>query len=218
LKISTMALRKHLTDLGVVIKSHMSLIDVEVADKIRMKYNEQMDIEKKAEKERKRLHEMRQAAKTARAEEELEAKAKAEEEIKASEPETAKPEPKAKATAKKRAEAAGKETVAEPVVEPAVEEVPPAEPSAPEPVKKVRPPNRIIVPYTQATPVVKRGPREPSRGKPGQETQRASGSARPDTRRRPEDTRKRQGAPELPPKIEPISLEVGRETEGKKIR
>jgi len=39
LKISTMALRKHLTDLGVVIKSHMSLIDVEVADKIRMKYN-----------------------------------------------------------------------------------------------------------------------------------------------------------------------------------
>lgn len=63
LKISTMALRKHLTDLGVNIKSHMSFIEGEVADKIRMKYNEQIDAEKRAEKDRKRLIELRQAAK-----------------------------------------------------------------------------------------------------------------------------------------------------------
>lgn len=219
LKISTMALRKHLTDMGVITKSHMSLIDVEVADKIRMKYNEQMDIEKKAEKERKRLHEMRQAAKTEQAEEEMEAKARVEatEEAKTPEPEIAKPEPKAKGKAKKHAETEEKEIVPEPVVEPSAEEAPPAEPSAPEPVKKERPPNRIIVPYTQATPVVKRGPREPSRGKTGQETQKPSGTARPDTRRRPEESRKRPGAPEIPPKIEPISLEMGKETESKKF-
>ncbi|MEN6444485.1 MAG: translation initiation factor IF-2 [Candidatus Cloacimonas sp.] len=63
LKISTMALKKHLTDLGVSVKSHMSLIDEEVADKIRLKYKEQEDAEKRAEKDRKRLIEMRQAAK-----------------------------------------------------------------------------------------------------------------------------------------------------------
>jgi len=63
LKISTMALKKHLTDLGVNVKSHMSLIEEEVADKIRMKYNEQIDAEKRAERDRKRLIEMRQAAK-----------------------------------------------------------------------------------------------------------------------------------------------------------
>ena len=63
LKISTMALKKHLTDLGVNVKSHMSLIDDEVADKIRIKYKEQVDAEKRAEKDRKRLIEMRQAAK-----------------------------------------------------------------------------------------------------------------------------------------------------------
>jgi len=63
LKISTMALKKHLTDLGVSVKSHMSLIEGDVADKIRMKYNEQIDAEKRAERDRKRLIEMRQAAK-----------------------------------------------------------------------------------------------------------------------------------------------------------
>ncbi|MDY0152727.1 MAG: translation initiation factor IF-2 N-terminal domain-containing protein, partial [Candidatus Cloacimonas sp.] len=63
LKISTMALKKHLTDLGVNIKSHMSFIEGEVADKIRMKYNEQIDAEKRAERDRKRLIELRQAAK-----------------------------------------------------------------------------------------------------------------------------------------------------------
>jgi len=68
LKISTLALKKHLTDLGVITKSHMSFIEGEVADKIRSKYNEQIDAEKKAEKDRKRLVEMKQAAKRHEAE------------------------------------------------------------------------------------------------------------------------------------------------------
>ncbi len=63
LKISTLALKKHLTDLGVSVKSHMSFIEEDVADKIRNKYNEQIDAEKRAERDRKRLIEMRQAAK-----------------------------------------------------------------------------------------------------------------------------------------------------------
>ncbi len=63
LKISALALKKHLADMGVNIKSHMSFIEAEVADKIRMKYNEQIDAEKRAERDRKRLVEMRQAAK-----------------------------------------------------------------------------------------------------------------------------------------------------------
>ncbi|HOH47681.1 MAG TPA: translation initiation factor IF-2 N-terminal domain-containing protein, partial [Candidatus Cloacimonadota bacterium] len=59
LKISAMALKKHLLDLGVVTKSHMSFIDGEVAEKIRSKFNEQINAEKNAEKERKRLIEMK---------------------------------------------------------------------------------------------------------------------------------------------------------------
>ncbi len=62
LKISTMALKKHLVDLGVITKSHMSLIDEDIAQKIRFKYNEQIDAEKRAEKDRKRFVEMKQAA------------------------------------------------------------------------------------------------------------------------------------------------------------
>lgn len=58
-----MALKKHLVDLGVITKSHMSLIDEDVADKIRFKYREQIDAEKRAEKDRKRFVEMKQAAK-----------------------------------------------------------------------------------------------------------------------------------------------------------
>ncbi|MCK9335481.1 MAG: translation initiation factor IF-2 N-terminal domain-containing protein, partial [Candidatus Cloacimonetes bacterium] len=65
LKISTMALKKHLTDLGVITKSHMSIIDEEVANKIREKYNEQVDAEKRAEKDRKKLIELRHQAKKA---------------------------------------------------------------------------------------------------------------------------------------------------------
>ncbi len=63
LKISTLALKKHLTDLCVSVKSHMSFIEEDVADKIRNKYNEQIDAEKRAERDRKRLIEMRQAPK-----------------------------------------------------------------------------------------------------------------------------------------------------------
>lgn len=72
LKISTMALKKHLTDLGVNVKSHMSLVEDEVADKIRLKYKEQIDAEKRAERDRKRLIEMRQAAKAQKSAQEAE--------------------------------------------------------------------------------------------------------------------------------------------------
>ncbi len=72
LKISTMALKKHLTDLGVNVKSHMSLVEDEVADKIRLKYKEQIDAEKRAERDRKRLIEMRQAAKAQKSAQEVE--------------------------------------------------------------------------------------------------------------------------------------------------
>jgi len=63
LKISTMALKKHLTDLGVITKSHMSFIEEEVADKIRNIFNEQINAEKRAEKDRKKLYELRHQAK-----------------------------------------------------------------------------------------------------------------------------------------------------------
>lgn len=63
LKISAVALKKHLADLGVITKSHMSFIEGDIADKIRRKYNEQIDAEKSAERDRKRLIEMKQAAK-----------------------------------------------------------------------------------------------------------------------------------------------------------
>jgi len=65
LKISTTALKKHLMDLGVNTKSHMSIIEMEVADKIREMFNEQINAEKRAEKERKKLIEMRSRAKSA---------------------------------------------------------------------------------------------------------------------------------------------------------
>jgi len=64
LKISTMALKTHLTALGVVTKSHMSFIEDEIANKIRSKYNEQINAEKKAEKDRKHFIEMKHQAAT----------------------------------------------------------------------------------------------------------------------------------------------------------
>jgi translation initiation factor IF-2 len=64
LKISTMALKTHLTQLGVVTKSHMSFIEDEIAEKIRKKYNEQINAEKKAEKDRKHFIEMKHQAAT----------------------------------------------------------------------------------------------------------------------------------------------------------
>ncbi len=62
LKISTMALKTHLNALGVFTKSHMSFIEDEVANKIRSKYNEQINAEKKAEKDRKHFIEMKHQA------------------------------------------------------------------------------------------------------------------------------------------------------------
>ncbi len=63
LKISAFALRKHLSDLGVTTKNHMSLVDEDVAERIRLKYNEQIDAEKRAERDRKRLVDLKHAAK-----------------------------------------------------------------------------------------------------------------------------------------------------------
>lgn len=132
LKISTMALKKHLTDLGVHIKSHMSLIDISVADQIRQKYNEQFDAERKAEKDRKRLAEMREAAK-AEKEEKAEKKKKSARAKHEPEPEEEAP--------------AAEETAEEPAEDLEKKKAPQKEgPKAP-----------IIVPYTQATPVKPRG-------------------------------------------------------------
>ncbi|MFO8144145.1 MAG: translation initiation factor IF-2 [Candidatus Syntrophosphaera sp.] len=126
LKISTMALKKHLTDLGVHIKSHMSLIDISVADQIRQKYNEQFDAERKAEKDRIRLAEMREAAKAEKEEKALKKKKTSK----------TKPEPEAEISAK--------EEVEEPSEDVGTKKKPP---------KKEGPRAPIIVPYTQATPV-----------------------------------------------------------------
>ncbi|MBN2460800.1 MAG: translation initiation factor IF-2 [Candidatus Cloacimonetes bacterium] len=41
-KISTAALKKHLSDMGVVVKSHMSPVDDDIVDKIRAKFNEEV--------------------------------------------------------------------------------------------------------------------------------------------------------------------------------
>lgn len=178
LKISTMALKKHLTDLGVITKSHMSFIDEEVADKIRDKYNEQIDAEKRAEKDRKKLIELRQQAKKS------EAKASHKEEEKpAPEPEVeekkAKPDTvkKAKSTARKsetKPDAKAKEEAKEPEAEDAESRETAAtkpdqapeekasdkspsfleqqEQKAREEAKKHRATLDIRVPYKQATP------------------------------------------------------------------
>lgn len=51
LKISASALRKTLADLGIVVKSHMSLLDEDVATKIRAMFNDQLSANKKHDKE-----------------------------------------------------------------------------------------------------------------------------------------------------------------------
>jgi len=94
LKISTMALKTHLSALGVITKSHMSFIEDEIADKIRSKYNEQINAEKKAEKDRKHFIEMKhQAATKAKHEAEAathpQAQVEIQEEIEKEEPVTA---------------------------------------------------------------------------------------------------------------------------------
>ncbi len=51
LKISSSALRKTLADLGIVVKSHMSLLDDDVTMKIRAMFNDQISANKKHDKE-----------------------------------------------------------------------------------------------------------------------------------------------------------------------
>ncbi|HOH98681.1 MAG TPA: translation initiation factor IF-2 [Candidatus Cloacimonadota bacterium] len=156
LKISTMALKKHLTDLGVITKSHMSFIEEEVADKIRSKYNEQIDAEKRAEKDRKKLYELRHQAKTKQDQPLI-----AEPSAPLSEPQ---PEPVSEP------EPTQKQTPVEHVTEPVQEA---REKPAPVPVhvetkqepvqEQKRPPKQDIrVPYKQATPVQRKEPRKPA--------------------------------------------------------
>lgn len=140
LKISTMALKKHLSDLGVTVKSHMSLIEDEVADKIRKKYKEQVDAEKQAERDRKRLIEMRQAAKAQKTTQEVETKKK--EEIVPPVPEKVEEVPKKEEP--KPVKEPEKKTV-KPVTEKPIEEKPKEtikeKPSKPTPEKpKIAPP------------------------------------------------------------------------------
>ena len=179
LKISNMALRKHLNDMGVTVKSHMSLIDEEIADKIRKKYYEQVDAEKRAEKDRKRLQEMRQAAKANKTEKAPQEKPRETPETKATKPSTkeyakaAKTQPaheeKIKKTEVPEAVAPPDTTEPAPVPEPKqAEPVEPA-PSKPRPEEmqpKGKPPTRIIVPHQQATPVISKGKKTPPRSKP----------------------------------------------------
>ncbi len=173
LKISTLALKKHLTDLGVITKSHMSFIEEEVADKIREKYNEQIDAEKRAEKDRKKLIELRQQAKKGESK-----PAKAEEKPAATpvekpeeilEKPAEKPAKKSKSTEK----AAKEEHPEAPASKPEAEDIPLASEQTPEGVKepaklpsffelqeqkareeakKHRETLDIRVPYKQATP------------------------------------------------------------------
>ena len=172
LKISTMALKKHLTDLGVITKSHMSIIDEEVANKIREKYNEQVDAEKRAEKDRKKLIELRHQAKKhadspfkgAEAEHSEPVAAKPEKSIEPSEPiaeEKSKSEEKASKSkaASKAKSVPHPEPESQPEAEPtaaAVEEQPSEkeqqEQKAREEAKKHREKLDIRVPFKQATP------------------------------------------------------------------
>jgi len=191
LKISTMALKKHLTDLGVITKSHMSIIDEEVANKIREKYNEQVDAEKRAEKDRRKLIELRHQAKksTEGPFQNIEAEIATEPKAAEQQEEPAVKESPAKSTAKKEKapktaahqDMADKvEPEAEPVVEatpepvvesPAPEKLPSffeqQEQTAKEEAKKHREKLDIRVPYQQATPPQRKSePRKPAPERP----------------------------------------------------
>ncbi|MCF7858474.1 MAG: translation initiation factor IF-2 [Candidatus Cloacimonetes bacterium] len=56
LKISTAALKKHLNDMGVVVKSHMSIIDDETEKNIRAKFNAEFDAIRKRQHDRNSIH------------------------------------------------------------------------------------------------------------------------------------------------------------------
>jgi len=213
-----MALRKHLTDEGVIIKSHMSLIEEEVADKIRRKFNEQYDAEKKAAKDRKKLTEMRQAAKEAKEEPQVE-------EVPAVEEPAPEKPAKAKPAKGKAAKAKTQEPKEEPPAEPesAAEEAEPVEepaPVTPEKYvapKKEAPKHRIIVPYQQATPVAPRGGKPPARTKSYLETQeRGPARPKPETRAKAAEPRTR-GRGEEPAKSPAIPIEPGKDQAAKKF-
>lgn len=220
LKISTMALRKHLEDLGVTIKSHMSLVDPEVAEKIRIKYKEQMDAEKRAERERKKVAEMRRAARKkekeaaaaateaeaapkkktrAKAKTEEKAEEKAEEKVPAAKAKEAEEPKKAKAPAKK----------AEPAK---AEEV--AEAKEPEVKKPEAPKHRIIVPHTQATPIKPRKPR--AKPKSYLETQAAKDEPAKAKEKPKREAKARKAAP-VEPKTPPPIPAPSKEVESKKF-
>ncbi len=55
-KISTAALKKHLGDLGVIVKSHMSPLDDEVVKKLRARFNEEMSAVKQLQQDRRIIH------------------------------------------------------------------------------------------------------------------------------------------------------------------
>lgn len=55
-KISTAALKKHLGDMGVEVKSHMSPVDDEVVAKIRAKFNEEVRAIKQRQHDSKSMH------------------------------------------------------------------------------------------------------------------------------------------------------------------
>ncbi len=200
LKISTMALKKHLIDLNVIVKSHMSLVEDDVANLIRKKYNDQMEAEMKAEKDRKRLGEMRQAAKSAKAEPK---EVPAVEEPVAEEPVVPAKPAKGKRTRKKEEPAPEPQPESEPEPE-SVEEAPVPDPQPEKyvPPTKEAPKHRVIVPYTQATPVVPRGAR-PARPKSYLERQEEKGGARtqPDPRKRAEDPRRKPGVDKPAPPV-----------------
>lgn len=198
LKISTLALKKHLTDLGVSVKSHMSFIEEDVAEKIRNKYNEQIDAEKRAERDRKRLIEMRQAAKA-----------------KQDAPPAAVQTPKPKL-----------EPVPEPVQpEPEIEKTPVSEPvvSAPEP-QIAKEPEKVASEEPKPEPSAKPTPEKPKsffEARTDSTQRRSHGpsqSPRPDFRRDQAGPRKRPDAPVAVPKpAVPAATDLKKEAEAKKF-
>lgn len=208
LKISTMALKKHLADLGVNVKSHMSFIEAEVADKIRMKYNEQIDAEKRAERDRKRLVEMRQAAK-AKPEvmtviEEPEAEPQ---EVKAP-LEKADPiivpqhEEEVQAPEAKPQLVSEPEPSPEPVVTPEVEKPKSFLDKKPDFTTRRTPYQQAVPPPRQNNPTQQTGSQNRYNG-PGQQSYRPGQGTqpRPDTRRPQPDYRKR---PDVAPPLKPV--------------
>lgn len=190
LKISNMALKKHLQDIGVTIKSHMSIIEADVADLIRKKYIEQVDAEKRAERERKKIRDMRQQAKQKAATASSVSRGESRRSRRGSRAEKA-PAAAAAPVAAEANEAAkpevtpplAPEAVLEQVQAPVQPTIQTPQPPAPQPVAEPipeQPKLRIIVPYTQATP---EKPRKRDGGKPRSyvETQREK-AARPKTK------------------------------------